>query len=450
MQPKGAIRVHFDRSLKDLDARPRWAYVPTSWSIKHSLHVTENTHDKCCHLQEKVVDYLSSIAVDTYSRELYCLKLEECQILPNLHLSQKSPPPTAIKSIDPAQTSGNPEAINASDTVSLAVNRKHPLVTITSLPDEVHHLVASNLCEHCTGCLTNPDQPSHTNSAELFNLYLVDTHWRDIATPYLYHVWVLRQTNFLSEKSNLRQWKSQTGGRNRHKVAGHGLLRGTAMWHQWLMLQTPALDTVSVYHQHQLHFHEYPDIEKLAFIGTQRNMDIPTMLMFDSPSYVPRQVYPHTTGCYGRYGPYGWPFDDSRSLRDLAIERMFIRCGGMEGIQYISHGHMDWVACQNLNDSCVSYTMVMTWYDRFHLPRDAYLFGFRALHIIAETNAVEMSPEELVIRRQLEDLGVELKFYEQDILHGVDYAVLEDEGWTVNDKIGGSLDFQFSSKETSS
>ncbi|KAK1531689.1 hypothetical protein CPAR01_11338 [Colletotrichum paranaense] len=167
-------------------------------------------------------------------------------------------------------------------------------------------------------------------------------------------------------------------------------------------------------------------------------MDIPTMLMFDSPSYVPRQVYPHTTGCYGRYGPPGWPFDDSRSLRDLAIERMFIRCGGMEGIQHISHGHMDWVACQNLNDSCVSYTMVMT------CPQ------FRALHIITETNAVEMSPEELVIRRQLEDLGVELKFYEQDILHGVDYAILEDEGWIVNDKIGGSLDFQFSSKETSS
>ncbi|KAK1445789.1 hypothetical protein CMEL01_10032, partial [Colletotrichum melonis] len=75
---------------------------------------------------------------------------------------------------------------------------------------------------------------------------------------------------------------------------------------------------------------------------------------------------------------------------------------------------------------------------------------FRALHIITKINAVEMSPEELVIRRQLEDLGVELKFYEQDIRHGVDYAVLEDEGWTVNDKIGGSLDFQFSSKETSS
>ncbi|KAI3546657.1 uncharacterized protein CCOS01_10027, partial [Colletotrichum costaricense] len=69
------------------------------------------------------------------------------------------------------------------------------------------------------------------------------------------------------------------------------------------------------------------------------------------------------------------------------------------------------------------------------------LSQFRALHIITETNAVEMSPEELVIRRQLEDLGVDLKFYEQDILHGVDYAVLEDEGWTVNDKIGGSLDF---------
>lgn len=76
---------------------------------------------------------------------------------------------------------------------------------------------------------------------------------------------------------------------------------------------------------------------------------------------------------------------------------------------------------------------------------------FRSLHIIINKgNAVERSSEELKIRTQLEELGVELKFYEQDIRHGVEFAGMEDEGWTVQEKIGGSLDFQFSSKETSS
>ncbi|KAK1496657.1 hypothetical protein CTAM01_08295 [Colletotrichum tamarilloi] len=195
------------------------------------------------------------------------------------------------------------------------------------------------------------------------------------------------------------------------------------------------------------------------------------MLMFDSPSYVPRQVYPHTTCCYGPYGPYGWPFDDSSSLRDLAIDCMFIRCGGMEEIQRLKD-LAPTLKRLRLGGSSGKYRGVTAW-DRstegsdektdprgylhehellevLRLECRGELPQFLALHIITKTNTGGMSPEKLVIRRKLEDLGVELKFYEQALRHGVDYAVLEDEGWTVNDKIGGSLDFQFSSKETSS
>ncbi|KXH32936.1 hypothetical protein CSIM01_07563 [Colletotrichum simmondsii] len=192
------------------------------------------------------------------------------------------------------------------------------------------------------------------------------------------------------------------------------------------------------------------------------------MLIFDSPSYVPRQVYPHTTGCYG---PYGWPNDDGRSLRDLAIDCMFIRCGGMEEIQRLKElaptlkrlrlggnsgkcwgdaARDRFTEGSDVETDPRGYLQEYELLEVLRLECRGELPQFRSLHIITETNAVEMSPRELVIRRQLEELGVELKFYEQDIRHGVDYAGLEDEGWTGHDRIGGSLDFQFSSKETSS
>lgn len=207
----------------------------------------------------------------------------------------------------------SPAATDALDHVSLAADRQRPPANITSLPNEIHHLIASNLCEHCTGCLANPDQPSHTNSAELSNLCLVDTHWRDIATPYLYHFCVLRQKALLlvyalferpdlakhiksfsfrevhpgsMEIPQFRRPRSLETFRNHASLGTHALkplvdigtrlwgkhfFRGTALWHQWLMLQTPVLETVLVYHQHRPYLHETLDTERLTFMESQRN-----------------------------------------------------------------------------------------------------------------------------------------------------------------------------------
>lgn len=316
----------------------------------------------------------------------------------------------------------SPAATDALDHVSLAADRQRPPANITSLPNEIHHLIASNLCEHCTGCLANPDQPSHTNSAELSNLCLVDTHWRDIATPYLYHFCVLRQKALLlvyalferpdlakhiksfsfrevhpgsMEIPQFRRPRSLETFRNHASLGTHALkplvdigtrlwgkhfFRGTALWHQWLMLQTPVLETVLVYHQHRPYLHETLDTERLTFMESQRNMGSYTMLILDSAAYVPRQVHPCS-------GPYGWPFDDGRSLRDLAIDCMFTRCDRMDGIQYVNHDDMEWRPCCELNDSCARRLTDLAptlkrlrlggsyrsyWYDGIRNPQDIF------------------------------------------------------------------------------
>ncbi|KXH37510.1 hypothetical protein CSAL01_12777 [Colletotrichum salicis] len=104
---------------------------------------------------------------------------------------------------------------------------------------------------------------------------------------------------------------------------------------------------------------------------------------------------------------------------------------------------------------CLSLSGCRAWFFMVGLQRlierivSGDLPHFRSLHIIDKVNAMELSSEELVVTTKLEELGVELKFYEQNVRNNMDSAAVEDEGWTLHNNIGGSLEFVVAAKRVS-
>ncbi|KAK1673671.1 hypothetical protein BDP55DRAFT_748674 [Colletotrichum godetiae] len=373
----------------------------------------------------------------------------------------------------PELTSSNfpplhPAAGEASVNVSFVVDKKPPPANITSLPNEIHDLITSNLCEHCTGGshVANPDRPSHTNSADLFQSpsrrHSLAGHCDSVLSPFL------RSSSRSALTDRSLEWSDEV------------CRLGTGSWAQLLHLQTPNLEGVSIYKQSYLPIALHVKI-KSTFLAIRRNMGIPTMLICERS---PR--FPHYAGAIHpeRFdNSILSPADNIFDLYNIAFSSLSRHCGGIEEIQHVQHLHTvdhhldkwpmftlapglkrlrlglsclkyweeDWppYAMHNINTKGVWRNLGRCLQRLIDRIMSGDLPHFRSLHTIDKFKAIEPSSEKLVVTTKVEELGVELKFYEQDVRNNVDFAGVEDEGWTLHDNIGGSHEFVVAAKRVS-